>query len=376
MSAVLDVAVNLLWLAPGRVGGSEQYLTRQLSGLRDTAISPRLLCQPSFVAAHPDLAQRFRTEPLPFGRDWRAARIVAEHTWLTARTRHADVVHHGGGTAPIGGPRPIVLTIHDLQYLRYPHHFSPARRSYLAWMMPRSARRAAVITTPSEFVRGTVIDAFEVDPDRVVVVPHGVPDSATPDQSAIEGVRQRLRIGDRPYLVYPAITHPHKGHETLLAMLDLLDPEIVLVLIGGVGSAETTLTDAVRERGLADRVVRAGRVTDAERDALIAGAEALVFPSRYEGFGAPLVEAMALGTPIVCSGHAAVREVVGQAAIVVDVDVDDERDGAGEAWAAAVSSARARRDELVFAGRARRREFTLAVSGAALAGAYHRAAER
>ncbi len=118
-------------------------------------------------------------------------------------------------------------------------------------------------------------------------------------------------------------------------------------------------------------MVRPGRVADAERDALIAGADALVFPSEYEGFGAPLVEAMVLGTPIVCSAQAAVREVVGAAAVVVEGNAGEP---AGEAWAAAVDRARSSRAELVAAGRVRRQLFTIATSGAALSAVYHRAA--
>ncbi len=371
MSATLDVAVNLLWMAPGRVGGSEQYLTRQLDGLADATISARLLCQRSFPAAHPELAQRFATDPLPFGGDWRPARIAAEHTWLPLRTRRADVVHHGGGTVPIGGRRPIVLTIHDLQYLQFPNYFSTGRRTYLTWMMPRSARRANVIATPSEFVRGTVIEAFGVPAERVTVVPHGVPDIEVPDPNAVGDVRRRFELGDRPYLVYPAITHPHKGHLALVEMLAHLDDDTVLVLLGGTGSAESRVMQAVHDNRVDDRVVRPGRVADAERDALIAGADALVFPSEYEGFGAPLVEAMVLGTPIVCSAQAAVREVVGAAAVVVEGNAGEPP---GEAWAAAVDRARSSRAELVAAGRVRRHLFTIAASGAALSAVYHRAA--
>ena len=373
MTADLDVTVNLLWLAPGRVGGSEQYLVRQLAGLpAGIGIAPRLMVQRPFVAAHGDLASRFTTETWPLERDWRGARIVAEHTWLVARSRTADVVHHGGGTVPLAAPRPIVLTIHDLQYLAHPDYFSRTRLAYLRWMMPRSVRRAAVVAVPSAFVRSTVVDAFGVDPDRVVVVPHGVPAAAPVDPVTIADIRARYALGTRPYLLYPAITHPHKGHGLLVEMMPVLDDDLALVLVGGRGTAEDDVMAAVRERGLADRVVRTGRIGDVERDALIAGAAALVFPSEYEGFGAPLVEAMTLDTPIVASGQPAVREVVGDAAILVG---GGDRDGAdGEAWAAAVGDAIEHRDRLVAAGRARREAFTLAVSGTALAAAYRRAA--
>ncbi len=371
MTDALDVAVNLLWLAPARVGGSEQYLVRQLAGLpADSGIAPRLMVQRPFLAAHPDLSARCSVEVWPLDKDWRGARIVAEHTWLAARTRAADVVHHGGGTVPNAAPRPIVLTIHDLQYLVHPEYFSRARLQYLRWMMPRSARRAAVIAVPSAFVRGTVVDAFGIDAGRVVVVPHGAPPATPVERQAIDAIRSRLGLGSRAYVVYPAITHPHKGHAVLLEMMTALDGDTALVLAGGRGDAEAELMAKVRDGGLADRVVRTGRVSDAERDALIAGAEVLVFPSEYEGFGAPLVEAMTLGTPIVASAQPAVREVVGDAGVLVgEVGAD-----AGVAWAAAVEQAIAGREQLVAAGRARRHQFTLEASGTALAAAYRQAA--
>jgi alpha-1,3-rhamnosyl/mannosyltransferase len=367
-------AVNLLWLAPGRVGGSEQYLTRQLAGLPDdAAVEPELFVQPTFAAAHPALVARFATTPLPIGRDWRGVRIAAEHTWLHARTRHADLVHHGGGTVPSGGRRPALLTVHDLQYRQFPQHFSRARREYLSFMMPRSVHRATVVATPSEYVRGTVIDAFGLDAGRVVTVPHGVPAVVVPTIDERAAVAGRYGLADRPYVLYPAITHPHKRHTLLIGMLRSLadqgDRDTALVLIGGLGAAEAELQRAIAGAGVADRVVRPGRVSDHERDALLAGARALVFPSEYEGFGAPLIEAMLLGTPVVCGAHPALREVAGDAAIVVA-----EADGA--AWAVAVTDAERRHDELVTAGAARVERFTIARSGAALAAAYRLVVER
>jgi alpha-1,3-rhamnosyl/mannosyltransferase len=364
-----DVAVNLLWIAPGRVGGSEQYLERQLLGMSEPDVRVTVHCTRAFTAAHPGLADRHAHVVAPGGQDWRGGRIAAEHTWLALRTRDCDVVHHGGGTTPLVGRRPIVLTVHDLQYLTFPHYFSRARRAYLDAMVPRSIRRAAVVTAPSEYVRGTVVDAFGVDPARVVVVPHGIPAIADSSPADLAAVRRRAGLADRPYVVYPAITHPHKGHRVLVDMLAGGDPDLQLVLVGGAGAGEPALRAAVAASPHRGRVHRLGRVPDHERDALLAHAEALVFPSEYEGFGAPLVEAMALGTPVVCSTAAAVTEVVGDAAVVVP-----ER--SGSAWAEAVDEARRRRSELADRGHTRRREFTLATSGAALARAYRIAAGR
>jgi alpha-1,3-rhamnosyl/mannosyltransferase len=366
-SGALRVAVNLAWVAPGRVGGSEEYLVRQLSGLpTDGSIEPTIYCQPAFVDAHPALTSSHPVVPMPLRRDRRATRIVAEHTWLAVRTRSADVVHHGGGTAPVVGRRPIVLTVHDLQYLRYPEYFGRGRHSYLHRMMPRSVRRAAIVTVPSAYVRGTVLEAFGVDPDNVLVVPHGVPELPKPSHEQTAVTLARYGLGGRPFVVYPAITHPHKGHRVLIEMLAHLDPDITLVLAGGAGTAELDLQRMIAASRHHDRVVRTGRVPDLDRDVLISAASALVFPSRYEGFGAPLVEAMVFGTPVVCGGAEAVIEVAGEAAVIVTEPTP-------EAWADGVRQALAQPQRLVELGRLRRQSFTLDISGRALAAAYRRA---
>ena len=130
----VDVAVNLMWCVPGQVGGSEQYLVRQLLGLAEQAseFRPTLYCLASFVDAHPELAALFPMAPARVGGTDRPRRIIAEHTWLRRRTRGADLVHHGGGTAPLGGTRPFVLTIHDLQYLTHPDYVSAGKLRYLS----------------------------------------------------------------------------------------------------------------------------------------------------------------------------------------------------------------------------------------------------
>jgi glycosyltransferase involved in cell wall biosynthesis len=167
--------------------------------------------------------------------------------------------------------------------------------------------------------------------------------------------------------VYPAITHPHKGHRLLVEMLAELATDHLLVLVGGEGAAEPDVRRAIAATGTERRVVRTGRVPEADRDALVAGARALVFPSEYEGFGAPLVEAMMLGTPVVCSDHPAIREVVAGAGIVVT-----ERSGV--AWAEAVRAVEHDRERLIGAGVARADAFTVRHSGEALAAAYRRVA--
>lgn len=362
----IDVAVNLLWCVPGQVGGSEQYLVRQLLGLasQPTPFVATLYCLPSFVEAHDELASLHPMVASTVNGTSRPRRVLAEHTWLRRKTRHADVVHHGGGTTPAVGRRPIVLTIHDLQYLTHPEYLTPTKRRYLERTIPRSVGRAAVVAVPTDYVRRTVVEAYGTDPDRVLVVPHGVEASLGGDAPSALELRRRYGIGAGRLIVYPAITHPHKNHRFLLELMarHWTDPDLRLVLLGGTGSAEAEVAADITRLGLGPRVIRPGRVPDAHRDGLVAAADALVFPSEYEGFGAPVVEAMSLGTPVICSDQPALAEVVGAAGLVLPL--------APDAWADALDVIADRTVEMRAGGRERARAFTIERSGAALADAY------
>jgi glycosyltransferase involved in cell wall biosynthesis len=165
-------------------------------------------------------------------------------------------------------------------------------------------------------------------------------------------------------IVYPAITHPHKNHRFLLTLMaeHWTDPDLRLVLLGGRGAADAEVTAEIGRLGLEHRVVRPGRVPEADRDGFLAAADALVFPSEYEGFGAPAIEAMAIGTPVVCSDQPALAEVVGDAGVVLPLEID--------AWAGALDVVAASAETLRAAGRARAQGFTTERSAAALVTAY------
>lgn len=370
--APADVAVNLLWCVPGDVGGSEQYLVRQLIGLaaQPAEFAPTLFCLPSFVDAHPELAELYPMQAADVAGDARPRRVLAEHTWLRRRTREADLVHHGGGTTPVIGRRPIVLTIHDLQYLTHPAYLSAAKYRYLSRVIPYSVRRATVVAVPTDYVRRTVVDAFDVDEDRVVVVPHGVEQQLGAEAPSEIELRRDYGLGAGRVLVFPAITHPHKGHRFLLEVMARYwdDADLRLVLLGGKGSVDDEVVETIDSLGLGRRVVRAGRVPDTHRDGLIALASALVFPSEYEGFGAPVVEAMALDTPVVCSDQPALVEVVGDAGLVRPLEV--------EAWADILDVVDREGAAMRSAGRRRASAFTAERSGAGLAAAYRAALTR
>lgn len=364
-----SVAVNLLWCVPGQVGGSEQYLVRQLLGLAalESNFEVTLYCLPKFVDAHPELSEIYQIVTAGISGTTRASRIAFENTWLARQTTGADLVHHGGGTAPMVGARPIVLTIHDLQYLTYPGYVSPTKLRYLKAMVPMAVRRAEIVAVPSDYVRGTVVDSFDIDADRVVVVPHGVEPSLGLNAPSEAELRDEYSLGDGQVLVFPAITHPHKGHSFLLDVMaeHWTDPDLRLVLLGGTGQVENEINEQIGRLGLDGRLVRPGRVSDAHRDGLIALASALVFPSEYEGFGAPVVEAMALGTPVICSDQPALVEVTDGAALALRLD--------SEVWAGALDQLDVRSGEMIAAGRERAKAYTSAKSGAGLIAAYEAA---
>ncbi|MEX0846239.1 MAG: glycosyltransferase family 1 protein [Ilumatobacteraceae bacterium] len=368
------VGVNLLWCVPGAVGGSEQYLVRQLAGAReaDPALDLGLYALPEWHRRHADRLPGVRITDAPIDGHQRWRRVITESTWLRRASAGDALMHHGGGTAPLRTVRPFVLTIHDLQFRTFPQHFSTIKRRYLEATVPGSARRATIVTVPTEYVRGTVVDQFGIDPSRVVVVPHGYEPELVIERSPEADLRHRYALGDGPVVVYPAMTAPHKNHAFLIDLMRTTwtDPDLRLVLIGGGGVAadEVAARVAVAEAERPGRIVVAGRVSDADKNGLIAMATALVFPSTYEGFGAPLIEAMALGTPVLCSDATCLPDVAGDAAVVAPLDRD--------AWRAGLDEVVRRRAELVAAGAERVTHFTSRRSGEALLEAYSVAVSR
>lgn len=376
---VRRVGVNLLWLVPGVVGGSEEYTTRLLRAVaRDHPddLHVTLFALASFGDAHPDLVEQFTTVTAPVDGRRKPERVAAEATWLNYELarRDLDLVHHAGGVVPPGAGiarTPSVLTIHDLQPLLHPEHFSQVKRRWLATMLPRSARRARLIVTPSDPASRSVVEVLGIAADRVRTVPHGIEPPAPVDPGSLAEVRDRYHLGDRVVL-YPAITYPHKDHRTLIrafARIASSHPDATLVLSGGPGPSEAEVAAEVRRWGIGAQVRRTGRVPWADLHALYASADVVAFPSRFEGFGAPALEAMAWGAPLIAADATALPWVVGDGGLLVEPG-----DVAG--WANALGRVLddpAEASRLAAAGRARAGRFTWERAGEALVDAYRNA---
>jgi alpha-1,3-rhamnosyl/mannosyltransferase len=368
------IGINLLWLRPGEVGGSEESTVASLRALAqrdDPDLELRLYVTEPLRRAHPDIARAFPLEVLPLSGVpmARVARVAAETTWLAARTRGVDLVHHAGGTAPPLRTAPYVLTVHDLQPLERSATHGLLKRTYLGSAVPLSVRAARLVAVPSEFVRQSVLERVDVDPERVVVIPHGVDVLATATPTDVLTSRYRL---DGPFVLYPAITYPHKNHAVLVdAFVGVLaaHPDALLVLTGGRGGAEDQVRAQVERLGLSARVRRTGRISAADVAGLYRDAAVVAVPSRYEGFGLPAAEAMAYGAPLVAASATALPEVVGDAGVLVDPD-----DPAG--WKAAIIElldAPEHGARLAEIGLARARRFSWAANAEALADLYREA---
>jgi glycosyltransferase involved in cell wall biosynthesis len=296
----------MLTLVPGEMGGSETYaraLCRALASRPDVDVV-------AFVtAAALDAGEGLPTEVVS---EYPAARTASTKVLglatgllrrrkLAARFGDLDVVHYPF-TVPVPAlDVPSVVTLHDLQHIDLPGMFSRSTRAFRRVAYDRAARRARVVIVPSAFVRDRAVGALGLDPARVCVVPHGVD----------HAVFCPADVQRESFILYPARVWPHKNHARLIAALSILRrdrPDLELVLTGG-GTEALAGTAGVSARGA---------VSQAELVDLYRRAACVVFPSLYEGFGAPPLEAMACGTPVAASNVASLPEVCGDAAVLFD----------------------------------------------------------
>ncbi|WP_315096652.1 glycosyltransferase family 1 protein [uncultured Cellulomonas sp.] len=305
----LRVALSMLTLVPGGMGGSETYARELVRGL---AASDRVDAT-GFVAR---IGAGF-CAPLP---ERVSTGVTGGHSTVDRVRTLAQAALHGRGlraamsgfdvvhvpfTAPVPRPPrgvPMVQTLFDVQHLDLPHLFSKAELLYRTRYYEGAARDAAAVVTISEFARRQIVEQVGVDADRVHVAHLGVDaDAFTPHLGARE-----------PFLLYPARGWAHKNHARLIEAVGLLRetrPDLRLVLTGGALDSLGTVPTWVDVRGL---------VPVDELRRLYRAASAMVFPSLYEGFGLPPLEAMASGCPVASSTAGSLPEICGDAAVLFD----------------------------------------------------------
>lgn len=244
---------------------------------------------------------------------------------LTARVREdrPDILHVQY-TAPLGCPVPVVTTVHDVSFLERPEFFSPARALQLRITVKRTVARAARIIAPSEFSRDRIARAYNLDPQRIEVIHNGVDPRfrPLPREQAARRVLQRYGFAF-PYVLTVGDLQARKNQAGLVrAFVDLLQakPELPhhLVLVGKENWHGKEVRDEVMRSGLRDRIHFTGFAAEEDLVDLYSACDVFAFPSLYEGFGLPILEAMACGRAVACSNTSAIPEVADSAAILFD----------------------------------------------------------
>lgn len=292
----------------------------------------------SALSQHPGVRISYFAEPL-VGSNLRgvAGKIgkgFHQLAWMQAvlpvklATHRVDLLHEPAGFAPFITSCPYVVTLHDTIFRYFPQHYDRTWLAFTEVLLPRSLRGAAAIITDSQHAKQSIVQEYGVHPDKIHVVYLGVDSHRfhpARDRQQIHALRREMGLGGT-LLLYVGTLSGRKNIPSLvesLALLSQQSPErdYQLALVGGESpglKGYQDILDTIRRLGLAPKVHLLGHVTDSVLPDVYNMADVFVFPSLYEGFGLPLVEAMASGLPIVASDRSCIPEIVGGAALTVD----------------------------------------------------------
>ncbi len=252
-------------------------------------------------------------------------RLAWQQMGLPARARRvsAHLLHVTGFDAPLWKPCPVVLTVHDLIGMIFPENLPPASRWYWSKWLPYATRFSDHVIAVSDHTKKDLMRLLGLDASQITVIHAAVGEHYSPRSAGeAEGVRRKYGLPDR-FILFVGTIEPRKGVDTLLAAMRLIlkaRTDVAVVMAGKVGWRVTPLVEEAGSVGLSGHVRLLGHVAEEDMPSLYSASELLVLPSRYEGFGLPLVEAFACGTPVVCSNISSMPEVAGGAAVLVPPD--------------------------------------------------------
>ena len=318
----MHVGLNLVFLVPGATGGMEIAARALIPALRDAAPGVRFTAFVNREAAGE--AFGVDTVVVPVAAARRVEWVRGEQQLMPGLVRRAGchLLHSLGSTAPVRGRFVRVTTIHDLNYLMVPDAHFGLRGLGMRVLVPLAAHRSARVIADSASTRRDLTERLRVPTDKIDVVPLGLgrPPDAVPTPA--RELRERLALGDRPLVLSLSAKRPHKNLRGLLDALARIPAERrpVVVLPGYATPHEAELRDHAAAIGVAADVRWLGWTSDEDVAGLLALSAAFVFPSFYEGFGLPVLEAMAAGIPVACSDRSSLPEVAGDAALLFDPD--------------------------------------------------------
>ncbi len=315
---------------------------------------------------------RFHYTRLPAHRP--LVRIAWEQCLLPLAARSLDVLHCPVNVLPLLSPCPTVLTVHDLTFVRYPERFKPERRRYLAASTRMSAKRARRITADSANTKTDLAAEFGVPEDKIDVVYPGVDPEFHP-LSAAQAAEFRGRAGlPDEFILFVGTLEPRKNLDLLIEAYVLLKRQMPspppLIVAGARGWMFDRIFAAVERHGLTDDVRFPGYVASEDLASWYSAATVFVYPSLYEGFGLPALEAMACGTPVVVSNVSSLPEVVGDAGAQVDPHQPEQLASA----LAEILQSKSKREQMAAAGLQRAATFTWSRAAEQIARIYRQAA--
>jgi len=322
----VHVGLNLIFLVPDETGGMEvaarelipALLAEAPPGMRFTAFINR----EATLSGGGPLGELMAATTVPVSARNRVQWVLGEQALLPLLAARAgvDLVHSLASTAPLWGRFRRVVTIHDLIYARFPEAHAGIRDKGMKLLVPGAARRSDRVITDSQSTRDDLVSLMGLPAERIDVVPLGL-GAVRRELPLPEGeVRARFGLGERRVVLSLSAKRPHKNLRALIGALARLPAEgrPVLVLPGYPTAHETELRELVSALDLDGDVRFPAWVSAAELEGLWALTQAFVYPSLYEGFGLPVLEAMARGVPVACSNASSLPEVAGDAALLFD----------------------------------------------------------